>query len=160
MSVHRSGDFKNNAARVENGVKRGLIEAGMLVAQRATQKAPHDTGRLKRSISQGQPYTIGDRRYAIDVGTNVEYAATQEFGATIEIPEIRPRNKKALAFDWPGAPEGMTPGKSGKFVFAKVAAHTVTVPAQPYLRPALRESRADISRLILKSVIGALRKKQ
>ncbi len=160
MSVTRSGDFKANSAKVENGTKRGLIEGGMLIAQRASLKAPVKEGRLKRSIAPGQPFVTGDRRYGIDVGTNVEYAATQEFGATIDIPEIRPRNKKALAFAWPGAPAGMRPGKSGKFVFAKVAAHTVTIPAQPYLRPALRESKSDAGRLILRSVIGALRKKR
>lgn len=160
MSVHRKGDFQPKSATVDNGIKRGLILTGKLVAQRATQKAPRDKGRLKRSIAEGQPFIIADRRYGIDVGTNVEYAAAQEFGATIDIPEIRPRNKKALAFAWPGAPPGMAPGKGGKFVFAKVAAHTVTVPAHPYLRPALRESRGDIRRVLLKSIIGALTKKE
>jgi len=156
MSVTRSGDFKANAAKVENGAKRGLILAGMLVAQRGSQKAPRKTGRLKRNISHGEPYVIGDRRYAIDVGTNVEYAKAQEFGTGPY--EIYPKTKRALAFDWLGAPAGMTPSKSGKFIFAHVS-HP-GVKAQPYLRPALRESKGDIERLILKSVLGALRKKQ
>ncbi len=159
MSVHRKGDFQPKSARVDNGIKRGLILSGKLVAQRGSQKAPRKTGRLKRDIAEGQPFVIADRRYGIDVGTNVEYAAVQEFGATINIPEIRPRNKKALAFAWPGAPPGMAPGKGGKFVFAKVAAHTVTIPAHPYLRPALRESKGDITRILLKSIIGSLKAK-
>lgn len=155
MSVRREGKFKNAAAKVENGLRRGLIEAGMLVAQRATQKAPRDTGRLKRSITHGQPYVTGPHRMAIDVGTNVIYARVQEFGDPNELV-IYPVTKKALAFEWANAPPGLTPSKSGKFVFAHVTRGPIK--AQPYLRPALSQSKADVRRLILASVLGALRR--
>lgn len=155
MPVKREGKLDNIEPKLENALKRGLIEAGKIVAQRATNKAPRDTGRLKRSVTQGTPQKINRLRFKIDVGTNVEYAAIQEFGGTIQIPEIRPVNKKALAFNWPGAPAHLV-SKSGKVVLKKVKAHPVTVPAHPYLRPALEESKAVIRILIVKNMIKAL----
>ena len=75
MTVTRQGKLDRIEPKLENAVKRGLIEAAMIVAQRATEKAPRDTGRLKRSITYGTPYNVRPGGYAIDVGTNVEYAA-------------------------------------------------------------------------------------
>lgn len=179
MAVRREGKFNNAASKIENGVRRGLLLSGQLVAQRATRKAPRLTGRLKRSIIQGLPYASGPGRWAVDVGTNVEYARAQEFGSGLYGPKkqrypIYPRRGKVLAFDWPNAPAslkyagqlettstGMLVAKKGvakartKFVFAYVM-HP-GVPPHPYLRPALKESRGDARRLILVSVAGSLR---
>jgi phage gpG-like protein len=158
-----SGELKNRGLA---GLDRGLILSGQLVAQRATGKAPIDTGRLKRSITyghstgnviqQGRPYsTAGDRR-AIDVGTNVEYAAIHEFGGKIPAHTITPRVKQALAFKWPNAPAGMEPGKSGLFVFKKVNHPGAIIKAQPYLRPAIKESKTDIALIVSRSILGAM----
>lgn len=65
------------------------------------------SGRLRDSITHA---VTGD---SVTVGTNLLYAATHQFGAT-----IKPKNAKALAF---------TVG--GKFVMAK----TVQIPARPFL---------------------------
>lgn len=84
-----SGELKNKALA---GLDRGLILAAQLVAQRATSRAPIDTGRLKRSITfghadgdiqQGRPYSRPGGSRAIDIGTNVSYARAQEFGNRI-----------------------------------------------------------------------------
>ncbi len=159
-----SGELKNKAIA---GLDRGLILAGQLVAQRATGKAPIATGRLKRSITsgrasgdniqQGRPYTTSGGGRAIDVGTNVIYAKVQEFGHTFPSMIITPRSKQALAFKWPNAPSGLTPGKGGLFVFKSVTRPSFTVPAQPYLRPALEQSKNDIDEIIGKSVLGAMK---
>ena len=149
MAVRRDGKFKKAGPKIENGVKRGLIEAGMLVAQRASGKAPRDTGRLKRSVTQGQPFTVGAQRWAIDVGTNVEYAAVQEFGL-----QNQPITDKQRRFFWAKFIETANP-----MWRALALSDTYTVPAHPYLRPALDESTKDIRRIILKSVVGALRAK-
>lgn len=158
-----AGKLRRLAAKAENGMRVGLILSGKLVSQRAQRKAPRDTGRLKRSIHEGKPYKKGRTAMAIDVGTNVEYAAAQEFGSGLHAEkgpkkpiEIRPVRKQALAFEWPDAPAGLTPSKTGKYVFARVM-HP-GVKAQPYLRPALEESRNDVRKLILKSVAAALRR--
>jgi phage gpG-like protein len=98
--------FKPN---FENGVLigmyKGLTAWASLVAQRASEKAPVDTGRLARSIHAGTPFPLSEFVMAVDVGTNVEYARAHEFGSgihrTIGTPDyiiIRPKNAKALAF--------------------------------------------------------------
>ena len=71
-----------------------------------------DSGRLKNSLS----YQVGDDE--VQVGTNVKYARTHQFGATI-YPTSTPKRKKALAF----------PGPGGKTIFAK----KVVIPARPFL---------------------------
>lgn len=159
-----SGELKNKGLA---GLDRGLILAAQLVAQRATRKAPIDTGRLKRSITfghstgqdiqQGRPYSTSGGRRAIDVGTNVVYARIQEQGGKIPAHIIKPRVKQALAFKWPNAPGGLKPGKGGLFVFKSVNHPGATIPAQPYLRPALEESKGNINTIIGKSVLGAMK---
>lgn len=148
-----SGELKNKGLA---GLDRGLILAGQLVAQRATRKAPIQTGRLKRSLKAGRPYSRSGGTRAIDVGTNVIYAAVQEFGHTFPAMIITPRLKQALAFEWPNAPAHLKPSKSGKFVFKSVTRPKITIPAQPYLRPAIKMSKDDISSIIYKSVLGAM----
>jgi len=79
MPVIRKGRGLSRA-KLENAQKRGLILGAKLVAQRATALAPIDTGRLKRSLTHSSPKQLGPGHFSIDVGTNVEYAAIQEFG--------------------------------------------------------------------------------
>ena len=116
-------------AKLENAQKKGLILAGKLIAQRATALAPIDTGRLKRSITHGQPEKLGPGRFRIDIGTNVEYAFEVEFGTGDK--SIRPQFSKNPAF----------PGRR----------------AQPYLTPALKQSREDIARIIAMQIVRALK---
>lgn len=149
-----SGELKNKGIA---GLDRGLILSGQLVAQRATGKAPIDTGRLKRSITQGRPFSKPGGRRAIDVGTNVIYAAVHEFGHTFPAMIITPRTKQALAFKWPNAPADLPAGKGGLHYFKKVTRPQFTIKAQPYLRPALEESKKDIETIIGRSVLGAMK---
>jgi phage virion morphogenesis protein len=67
-----------------------------------------DTGRLQRSITSQADGT------GVTVGTNVFYAPTHQFGAT-----IYPKTAKRLVF----------PGPGGRMIFAK----KVVVPARPFL---------------------------
>jgi phage gpG-like protein len=67
-----------------------------------------DTGRLQRSITS-KPDAKG-----VTVGTNVKYAKTHQFGATIV-----PVKAKRLVF----------PGPNGRLIFAK----KVTIPARPFM---------------------------
>lgn len=87
------------------------------------------SGAGRRSIT----YAIRETDDAITgiVGTNLEYMAIHEYGGTINVPEIRPRNAKALHFY-----------VGGKEVFAmRARAHTVTMPERSFLRSALRDRR-------------------
>lgn len=166
MTVRREGRLRNLGTRLENGLKAGLIESGQLVSQRATRKAPRDTGRLKRSIHEGRPYRSTRTRWVIDVGTNVEYAATQEFGSGIHAEgggkpiTITAKNKQALSFNWPNAPAGvqaMFPTTFPRVFFKSVQNRGVR--PQPYLRPALRQSSKEIRAIMLRAVVGAMRKR-
>lgn len=78
MAVKRSGKMKGLPAKAESGVREGLILAGDLIAQRAAQKAHVVSGRLKRSISRGNPVRT-PQGMTIAVGSNVNYAAIEEF---------------------------------------------------------------------------------
>jgi len=78
--VIRKNLLDSKLAKLDNAQKLGLLEGGMLVAQRAQQKAPIDTGRLKRSIHPTIPQKVRDGVQITAVGTNVEYAPFQEFG--------------------------------------------------------------------------------
>jgi HK97 gp10 family phage protein len=163
VMVKRAGKLKKMRGAATNAIKRGLIISGMLVAQRATRRAPRLTGRLKRSITHGKPYKRGRTGWAIDVGTNVEYARAQELGSGIHAEgggqpyPIRPVKKKALAFVWPDAPAHIKPSpETGKVVLAKVM-HPGVKP-QPYLRPALNASIQEIKGILLSSLITGLRK--
>lgn len=149
-----SGELKNRGLA---GLDRGLILSGQLVAQRATGKAPIDTGRLKRSITFGRPYSAPGGNRIIDVGTNVIYARILEQGGVIPGGIVIPKKAQALAFKWPNAPAGLNPGKSGLFYFKKITRPDITIKARPYLRPALEESKMDIKKIIGKSVLGAMK---
>lgn len=148
--VKRAGKLKNAGARIENGVIRGLILSGKVVAQRAQGVAPRDTGRLKRSLTHSQPYVIvGRRSWGIDVGTNVVYAATQEFGLANQV--ITDKQRRFFWAKW---------AETGEPMWRALAlSYDYTIPAHPYLRPALRASKDIIGRTILRSVAGALRAK-
>ncbi len=104
------------------------------------------SGTLRRSIT----YAMHEDDEAIVgiVGTNLEYAAIHEYGGTIHVPEIRPRNAKALHFY-----------VGGKEVFAKKAkAHDVHMPERSFLRSALRDRREAFVaavRAALAKILGA-----
>ena len=63
-------DAANNAVMV------ALERIGLLAEGYAIKKCPHDTGRLRASISHG---VIAEEKCAY-IGTNVEYAAYVEYG--------------------------------------------------------------------------------
>jgi phage gpG-like protein len=159
VTVTQSGKLSSGALKNKGmaGLDRGLILSGQLVAQRATRRAPIDTGRLKRSITQGRPYSRPGGTRAIDVGTNVIYAAVHEFGHTFPSMIITPRNAPVLAFKWPNAPANLPAGKGGLHYFKKVTRPQIIIKERPYLRPALKESKKDINKIIGRSVLGAMK---
>jgi len=60
---------------------------------------------------------------------SLPYAHVQEYGGRIAVPEIVPKNAKALAFPY-----------GGRLVFARrVRAHVVTIPERSYMRSSLED---------------------
>lgn len=129
------------AARGEMLAKAGT--AGLLLVQNAAlPKAPKRTGTLRRSIHTEVLEQRAD--YAeVAVGTDVIYAAIQEFGGV-----VKPKVAKIL--HWVG--------EGGVDVFAK----SVTIPPHPYLRPAwdenidktITEVKASLVDMIKKAAAG------
>jgi HK97 gp10 family phage protein len=120
----------------------------------AKQLVPKKTRSLGRSIHSEVTKSTDD--YAeVAIGTDLEYAAIQEFGGT-----ITPKNSRYLAIpltdsaeqygsprSYPGSLKprmrgghGVLVDESGTAVYALVK--RVTIPAHPYLRPALDNNEA------------------
>lgn len=72
--------FLRKGTELDTILKVALEEASIIVESKAAQLAPVDTGLLRKSIN----HRIIERRgYPVgQVGTNVEYAAFQEFGTS------------------------------------------------------------------------------
>lgn len=107
------------------------------------------TGALAKSIGSTKAEAVGgtyEARAGFREGVVPKYAAVQEFGATIQVPEIRPRFARALRFQ-----DG-----DGNVVFARLArAHTVTVPARAPVRKSLEDRRDQIIETIRDQVLTA-----
>lgn len=116
VQVTRKKDPAVLAAQIMTGLAGGMLDVGHMVSQRARNKAPVDTGRLARSIHASEPRVVGPLAMAVDVGTNVVYAAAHEFGSGVHAEDPAKRElilieagfwtgkstKKALHFRWPG----------------------------------------------------------
>lgn len=75
--VTRKSNF--SAAKLENHIKRGLLLGGQLVAQRAQGRVHVISERLKDSIAVGQLQQTGPHSWLVEIGSDVEYAAEEEF---------------------------------------------------------------------------------
>lgn len=127
MIVKRSGKMNGLQTKVENGAKEGLILGGDLIAQRAAGKARVDTGRMKRSITRGNPFRTANGQ-AISVGSNLDYFPVHEFGSGDK------SENPSMSKD---------PTRPG-------------ITAQPMLRPAINESKREVSVLIAKRILSKL----
>lgn len=106
-------------------LERALHAGAQEIRNSAQEKAPFLTGTLRRSIHSETAEKSGSRVRVL-VGTDLEYAAMQEFGGTIV-----PKSARRLVFE-----------VDGKKVFAR----KVTIPAHPYLRPAFDEQKGEAVR--------------
>ena len=94
------------------------LAASTMVNRRGTSaRILRDTGRLQNSISGRIEAT------SVIIGTNVVYGRIHQDGGTIRVPELRPRRAQALRFVI-----------GAQVIFARrVKAHSVRIPARPYL---------------------------
>jgi len=148
------------------------VKAGGLVVQGAAQaKAPWKTHHLGRSIHI--EVTKNSPNYVeIAIGTDLEYAAIHEFGGV-----IKPKNAKFLAIPVSSAAKilisprkfkdgelsflprsfgGLLVDRDGEVQF--VLRTSVTIPAHPYLRPALDENEDEAANAMAKVLAAKLRK--
>lgn len=95
---------------IKGSQKAAVLAVANAGAGQAVKLAPVDKGGLKSSI-EAESISSKKAKY----GSNIIYAAIQEFGGT-----IKPVRAKMLRFE-----------KDGKVIYAK----SVTLKPQPYLRP-------------------------
>lgn len=118
---------RNTAMR--EAILAGGFELEAEIKQNIESNKLVDTGNLLNSIQVGE-VSISRDKAEIPVGTNVVYAAIHEFGGTIVA-----RNAKALVF------------KTRDGVWHRVK--SVTIPARPYMRPALDKGFPRIKEAIV-----------
>jgi HK97 gp10 family phage protein len=163
MTAHASitGDkelmskFKALSDAVAGEALAKAATAGALPIQNAAkEKAPAKTRTLSRSIHT--EVTESDREHAtVEVGTDLIYAAIQEFGGTITAKNAAhlaiPVTDQAASYPPRSFPGKLHVQSYGGMVSMLVDEQgvtqyalksSVTLHAQPYLRPALDENRA------------------
>ena len=128
-------DYAEDLAK-ELGIS--MVDTVVTIEKYAKHKCPVDTGKLRASITSE---VTGFKEGA--VGTNTEYAMPVEYGSRPH--DIRPREKKALAFKQGGSKgryvtsasgkRSYRKGKSGEPVVVKRVKHPGN-KAQPFLEPA------------------------
>lgn len=82
-----------------------------------------DSGLLRGSLLGQNQTTNKVTDQEARVGTTVKYAAIHNFGGRVQIPEIRPKNKKALRFL----------GGNGDVFSMRAKAHPVDIPKRPFM---------------------------
>lgn len=121
------------------------------------------TGRLRRVETAVSP--DGTRGM---IGTNVEYAEIHEYGGQTPPHRIEARRKRALRFPAAGFAGSVRLTKAGKLarrqspgavIMVQAVEHPgSTMPARPFMRPALEDSRDEIAE-ILRAGLGELLQK-
>jgi hypothetical protein len=145
--------------------RAALLRAALIVEREAKKRAPHDTGRLRSSISHDV------RDHEAVVGTNVIYARQREFGGTI-VPKqakaltipVAKEAKRRRAEDFPDlflvkrpgkdAVLALKSGKSLKVMF--VLKQAVTQKGSLYLHGALEATKDDVRKVFESFVRGVV----
>lgn len=156
LSEEMAGGFLATAA----------LSGGLLVQNEAKRRAPKRAGTLSRSIHT-EITSQSVQQATVTVGTDLEYAAIQEFGGT-----IRPRRAKALAIPLTDRARAVPPrqfpglhvqGRAGRGVLADASGvpqyalrQSVTIPAHPYLIPALTSQQGAVVREVESSLRALL----
>ncbi|MGB8366349.1 MAG: hypothetical protein ACLQUZ_05475 [Rhizomicrobium sp.] len=101
------------------------------------------SGRLRDAVTANIEID-GDVAHATVAVEGIPYAAIQEYGGTVHLPEIVAERAKALAFEI-----------KGEQVFAaRARAHDVVIPQRSYLRSSLAE-RSDAIAAALRDAMAA-----
>lgn len=132
-------------------VKRGVDRATVVVEGRAKALCPTNKyragGELRQSIHPSTQ-VLNDSIIG-KVSTVKEYAAFVEFGVGIR-GQLSNRNHK-IALSYRQTPWTYTPDDGEMFI------RTIGNVAQPYLYPALKQSKQEIKALIMNSIKGIVK---
>jgi HK97 gp10 family phage protein len=119
--------LRDVAARLPSAVDSGAQRTAMTIQGTAQANAPVDRGELRQKIE-----TRRIELAAYQVISAAPHAQAVEFGTDPHV--ITPNSADALAFE----------GQNGELIFRQRVEHPGT-PAQPYLRPAVRQHQSELT---------------
>lgn len=124
-----------------------LVKGGEVVEREAKLNVEEqeliDSGDLRADI-QTKPVFAEE---AVTVGTNKEYAAIHEFGGTVK-PRVTPRMRS-----WAWAMYAETGEEVYKGIALTTKTHLeITIPARPYLRPAVDDHQDQIIQAVANAI--------
>lgn len=134
----------NNPALLRVPLTRAMQKSVLYLSGLAKRQAPVDTGRLRSSITTAIDPAPPFPRWG-KVGTNVTYAAFAEFGTRPHWPPVGALQPWAQR-------HGFGEGLRADFLVRRAIARRGT-RAQPYLRPALQKSMAQIRRIFAQAML-------
>ena len=122
--------IRDARGRLSGAQMQSALMAGALpIMNAAKANAPKLTGTLARSI-----HVLSQSSREVEVGTNLVYAAMQEYGGV-----VAPVNAQFLRFETPG----------GDVVFTRGPVH---IPSHPYMRPAFESERGRAVREVASAI--------
>lgn len=149
--------FRAMSGAAQGDTLLGVARVGGLVILNAARDNVKNQGLIRtRTLSRSLHEETAEQsasQAAVDIGTNIEYGAVHEFGGT-----IRPKTSKYLAIpvgSLTGSPRkhsGLKVRKTanGNLILVSASGQvqyvlksSVTIPARPYLRPAIDEHGDD-----------------
>jgi len=118
---------------VDGALDDATEETALQVERSGKENAPVDTGTLRSSIDH-QRVDIGE----FVVGTNLEYGPDVEYGTDAHVISANGDDPMTFQVD-------------GQWISKYSVDHPGT-PAQPFLRPALREHKSDLEKNIRRAI--------
>lgn len=122
---HLADGLAAGADQILESARENLLEQGLFLSGDL-----YDSGKV-----------VKVNQYRVDVEFDKVYAAIHEYGGTIEVTD------KARAYFW------YRFAKTGDPMWRALAlSDTITIPARPYLRPALEENKGTVSEFVAKAL--------
>lgn len=152
VRIHKMRDFTEGMQNVMRSVQPpsladALAEGAMVVLygvqDNILERELHVTGELYDSVKVRKV-----NQYAVDVRVEAEYGAVHEFGYTGQVTD------KQRAFFWAKWSE------TGDEMWKALAlSESYTIPAQPYVRPAIDENERDTKLAVKRALARYLRER-
>lgn len=163
FSIHTSGNAFGALSKLAQHGRDAIMRVTLKAAHEVQAKAKinvhqklNTTGKAKGTLSRSVTVLSNRNKLQAEIGPSVIYGRIHEFGGV-----IKPVKGEYLWFRLPGA-QAISYSKSGSVKAGATAeghlirVKQVTIPARPYLQPALDEIEPKIEGMINAEVLGML----